>query len=226
MINNDIYKKLQKFCSNNDDQPKLSKPFVQHGDTYATNGHIAIRIPGEHSDIQYIKGKHPSAKGLFELSLVNDHTDSIILKKSDMSPYYRKYKCDNCNPNLMTEDHKCPECEGEGTVLFENDYNEYDFTCISCSGIGCKTVSGKIPTEICSCTFQWNQKDQTWFVGKLSFVNAGYLYALITTFGTIKVYPPEKAKDAVPITFDGGECRLMPLNNDDYTLIPINRKGK
>lgn len=28
----------------------------------------------------------------------------------------------------------CEECDGAGTVSFENDYNEYSFTCASCDG--------------------------------------------------------------------------------------------
>ena len=56
---------LSHYCGDEDDRPELSRPFSRGDYTYATNGHICVRIP-RRADVPEIEGT-PDASKLSEL---------------------------------------------------------------------------------------------------------------------------------------------------------------
>ena len=110
---------LQPFCSTDDFRPHLNRPFNSGGYTYATNGHILVRIPA----IEGVAG----CESLDVNDIVHQHFTTDLkfatarMKTMAVSRLAHNEKCDACDgtgiehecPNCHC---KCPECDGTGTM--------------------------------------------------------------------------------------------------------------
>lgn len=137
---------LMKFCSL-DDTRKLDKPFSNGTFTYATNGHIIIRVP--RTRIENIIIEHSMLNKINKLNFEPKHEGKWF--KMPEYNYPDKITCSQCRGTKYSIE--CPECELEGVVYFENSYNSYEVECKSCEGE--KTLPGndkKYPCPECDST--------------------------------------------------------------------------
>jgi hypothetical protein len=120
---------LNQFCSNDVTRVGMDKPFSQGDYTYATNGHVIIRI-ARNNDIPENQ-KAPKMTALdadFNKSITEWFGIPDIGEISETV-------CKECNGLGVT--FICFECEGGGEVCPQTDFNDYDEQmCMSCDGTG------------------------------------------------------------------------------------------
>lgn len=134
---------LQKFCSTDLTRVNINKPFSRGEYTYATNGHILVRIArigdiGEQEKSDKFKPTEPET--LF--AAVKDYPYHPI---PDI-PVPLSKDCFKCAGTGKTK--TCPECDGDGEVHFSTRWNDYTCECESCNGDGL-LVNGKGPDQTC-----------------------------------------------------------------------------
>ena len=107
---------LQKFCSDDITRPYIMKPFTRGEHTWATNGHIMIRVP-KIDGIEELGGLPPVEKpwGIADWSL-----PLRPLKFGKLPP-------------VEDEEGDCELCEGRGT---EHDCPGCPCVCENCHGSG------------------------------------------------------------------------------------------
>jgi hypothetical protein len=105
--------------------------------------------------------------------------------------------------------NQCPECDGEGEVTLENDFNEYKCTCQTCSGKGdYRGLSGgkEVPCRECGGTGKDLEHTPVNVNGVLvSDLYLSWIAALPNA--EIAVFGPN---DVVRFRFDGGDGFVMP----------------
>lgn len=120
---------LQKFCAADSYRTNINKPFSRGDFTYATNGHIMIRVPRIDSiGEQEISDKFKIIEPEKLFAAVKDHPFHLI---PDIPPLITK-ECARCGGSGKL--HICPECDGDGVVYFSNAYNDYTCDCETCGG--------------------------------------------------------------------------------------------
>lgn len=134
---------LERFCHPN--RNPLDKPFSQGEYSYATDGKIAIRI-------KRLSWIGELAKAPKMDCLPWNHKN---VKTWSAWPHYdisKVCKCGTCGGTGIIQ--ACPECDGEGSISLESDYNRYDFTCKTCDGKGDLPgdLAGGTPCEMCDRT--------------------------------------------------------------------------
>jgi len=134
---------MQKFCSEDSTRIQISKPFCVGDYVYATDGAICIEISKEFYDGQ----EYPiGIQDIKEKGLDSHFTNDQVFFDFPFTQDFEK-PCPQCGGNLagaLSED--CPECDGEGEITFENEYNEYD-------GIECKSCRGHGVLKSCGCCY-------------------------------------------------------------------------
>lgn len=122
---------LLPFCSPERSRSYLSLPFVigDGGFTYASNGHIAIRVPGRLTDVDQMK-KVPSIVGMFESVEGRDYRPFELVTAEDA----KLYRCASCLGRRYVID--CQTCEGSGTHTCSEDSCGCEHECGNCDGRG------------------------------------------------------------------------------------------
>lgn len=105
---------LQPFCSTENSLEYLRRPWSKEGFTYATNGHVLIRVP-RLSDVPE-NDKAPNTDKIFAGTADQTATQKIPTAKI---PKGRTFECVSCE-GRGTE-HDCPDCTCE---------------CEECGGVG------------------------------------------------------------------------------------------
>ena len=204
---------LKKFCHDDATRPNIATPWSAGEHSYATDGHILIRVPRledvpERDDV-------PAPDELFKIP---EPPEWFALADMALPAQESTEKtCPDCNGataiEAKEEGYDCPECDGGGTVEFDNRYSDYEVDCKTCSGGGkikkcepCKSA-GKITT----------QNMQPTQVGNAHF-QLRYLLLLKGLPGC-KLGPSAKDKDVASFTFDGGDGRLMPMIVDAWRKV-------
>lgn len=123
---------LKKFVSQDDPRKYMRSPFTRGEWTYATNGHIAVRVP-KIDGVEILPEKHiPNLESLFQSVGGND-----FIALPWMPPLE---ECPLCSGTGIA--YECPECGGSGQV-------EYGSTgvsaCRHCGGTGAKRDA---PTKV------------------------------------------------------------------------------
>ncbi len=128
---------LQKWCGQGDVRYYLNQPFNFEGRTIATNGHLMIAIPkvGKYEEIyDGLIGK------ISELLKPNNFTFSAFDYDLKMP---EKTACTFCKGTTKVTIENCQECDGDGEVEAETDFNTYVCDCKSCDGDGHTSIAGK-----------------------------------------------------------------------------------
>ena len=190
---------LCKFCDPG--REKQCGPFSFGEYTYATNGHLMLRLP-RLSDVPEWKALNEKAAALFDgLDFVT--LNAALVEIPDF-PQPKPEKCTVCKG--VGKISKCPECEGEGEVLLENDYNEYECTCKTCDGDG--SVSGA--DSICSsCNGTGKKKVVAKIAVGCTHLSSHYLNMLKELPG-MKIAPTEPVKGNY-FKWDEGDGLIMPM---------------
>jgi hypothetical protein len=181
---------LSKFCHN--DHQILCQPWSIEDHTYATDGHIMIRV-----------ARLPDVA---ENELAPDARQ--IVPKEQPAEWF---DIPDCNPPGLEDCPKCigqgkncdcPECDGDGAVWLKNSYNQYECECKSCEG------SGRLP-ECPSCEGTGKlYPEKRIEIGAAKF-HPKYLLRL-ASLPNCKIGPMGPTEVAW-FKFDGGEGVLMPV---------------
>ncbi len=182
---------LQSFCAKDDIRTYLMTPFVIDGHTYATNGHIIVRVLGGDPDPEQAVPE-PVRQTALKM-FATEYTD---YEPPPEIP--APQACSECAGTGQGDEDECEDCDGHGE--FTRGNHEYD--CKECDGSG-KVPGGKCPKYGC-----WSgQMRQPIWVGP-AFIDGRYLRLIAALPNArIRVVGPEAAAAFI---FDGGEGRVMP----------------
>jgi hypothetical protein len=186
--------KLERFRlpDNEANHFNMSQPWSVGAFTYATNGHLAVRMPRV--------PEIPERKNviMIEERLIWDHES--LLDYLPLPPYdlEGRQRCSLCT---------CPECDGEGEVIAETDYNEYEVTCKTCNGG--ELVPGDeegVPCRRCNGTGKDFDFAVAWGAG---FISA-YLLEMIKDLPGVQLSPTGDGMTPWRFIFHGGVGLIMP----------------
>lgn len=213
---------LQPFCGECNIRTYLNAPISLDNYTYASNGHLLVRVD-RRNDAQAPDNLPvklaDSFRSLPEKALKKRGTETGILHLSGFEPELTD--CNECEGLGLT--YVCPECEGNGEIIIDSQFNSYEMDCKTCDRTGTasedqiKTLRkrhsrhplvNKAPNRCQSCTGSGKRpKEQKHIVGDAS-LGSDYLL-LFKTLPNATVYAFGKA-DCALIVFDGGIGVLMP----------------
>lgn len=122
---------LQPFCGTDETCPYLMKPFSFGDFSYATGGHIIVRVPKR-------EGVEPPDKKF--------NADKP-LEGLDQASFARPaFKL----PPQPSEEDECEDCDGRG---YEHDCPHCECVCRACAGTGNQAAEGKLTTTFAGITF-------------------------------------------------------------------------
>jgi hypothetical protein len=190
---------LQHFCDAYGWRPWMKAPHTQHGNTFATNGRLIVRVLSE------LEGAFPLEDPAFdhhraELFGGVPEQERFIPWAEAETFVERRYghKCQDCG-GIGREASRCSECGGSGA--HECDCGE-DHKCGYCEGIGyCpRPDGGKCP--VCK-----GLDLQSVRISGLAV--SGYYHALIGLHLPAVEYGATPHKDAIYFRFYGGDGLVM-----------------
>lgn len=115
---------LQQFCGKDETRPYLMKPFTFGDFSYATNGHIMVRVPKR-------AGVEPPSKSF------NPEKPLEGLEQASFAA--PKFKL----PPQPSGDTECEACDGRG---YEHNCPDCECMCRACDGSGSAAVEGNYST--------------------------------------------------------------------------------
>jgi hypothetical protein len=116
---------LHPFCGSDEIRPYLMKPFSFGDFSYATNGHILVRVPKR-------EGVEPPDK-----KFNPDKPLADLEKASFTAPIFKL-------PPQPAADTECEACDGRG---YEHDCPHCECTCHACAGTGSQAAEGNYSTS-------------------------------------------------------------------------------
>ena len=190
---------LEKFVSQNDPREYMRSPFNRGEWTYATSGHIAVRVP-KIDGVEILPEEHiPKLDGLFKPA----HSDAFIA----LPQLLPLEECQMCNGTGTA--FQCPECDGEG----EFEYGTHTYRCKECDGSGQVGYGDKSKVACRHCGGTGATRYNPMKVGGSHF-DLFYLH-LINGLPGAKFAPGAGRMDMARFVFDGGEGILMPMDPKD-----------
>lgn len=193
---------LRFVAGRNDLREYMRAPFSRGDWIYATNGHIAVRVPKAEGIAAAESGKLEKIEGLFEKSKRDNFIGLPELPEAE--------KCPTCNGSGIG--YKCPECEGKGD--FDKGGHSYD--CKECGGSGQVDDGYDADKEPCvECDGYGESRYKAVAVGNWHY-DRRYL-AMVEKLPAVRFAQreegPKDFKDAAVayFVFDGGEGVLMPM---------------
>lgn len=180
---------------------KIFKPFSFGDFTYASNGHLLVRVP-RLDDCEEWESLNEQAARMFET--VDMPLVLAALVDIPDFPQPEPKKCSACKGTGKIT--LCPECEGKGYVEFANDYSEYECDCETCHGHG-STIGDE---HICeSCNGTGHKKKMTRIELGCAGFSSHYLNMLNELPG-MKIAPTEP-NNANYFKWDCGDGLIMPM---------------
>ena len=120
---------LKIFCSKDLRRPNRNSPYSRDGFTYATDGHILVRVKQLDS---VTNDQGPDVANILPQDFVFCE-NSIFHKLEKITA--EKNKCLTCEGTGVRK--KCEDCEGKGVHYFYSKLNvEYEVNCKECDGEG------------------------------------------------------------------------------------------
>jgi hypothetical protein len=216
---------LQPFCAKHDNRTYLKTPLSLDNYTYASNGHLMIRVDRRNDTpaAENLPEKlADSFRSMPEKAIQKLGTETGTLSLADFEPELTD--CNKCEGTGLT--YVCPECDGTGEITLETDFNDYNVDCESCGGR--RTVSdneikalrsrnsrhtgvNKKPNKCQSCAGSGKRTEEKYIAVGETTLATDYLL-LFKTLPNATVYAFGKADSAL-VVFDGGLGILMPIIN-------------
>jgi len=186
---------LEKYCCKDPERKFLSRPFTQHGITWATNGAFSVGIPS--------CGAPDTKDRPVDIDLVRNAAGEP--GEWFGIPQGIEYRaCPKCKGIALN--FECYECHGHGHVTLENEFTRY-------SGIECGSCEGEGKVPICiPCGGTGIDNSEEVFIGGVMFL-ANALHTL-KDLPNLEISPTGKQTPA-HLRFDGGGVGfLMPGKED------------
>ncbi len=196
---------LQRFCANEHDlRSYLHKPWAHKGYTYASNGHICIRVPApDQAETVFPHKVGDAAASIFERPAGAEY--------APLPEFAPAPDCGTCEGRGKVKMEPCADCDGDG--YFEHGHHEYH--CKECDGEG--SIYGVGDMQDCpDCCGSGRQARFVRFIPGVGY-DSRYL-AWIAALPGAKFAIGAAAKygehqGAGRFTFDGGEGVLMPMSD-------------
>lgn len=192
---------LQKFCSRDKTRLNINTPWSVGEYTYATNGHVILRVPRLPDVPENVVAPKVVIEGdpasLFPYAEPPEWFpfDAIDLPKPETQPCAT---CDGKGKNF-----ECPECDGSGEVEYSGRKASWTIDCELCHG------GGELDECVdCFGTGKFTPPKPIPVGG--SHFNLEYLIWLKELPGC-RVGPDADPLKQAPFQFDGGDGLLMPM---------------
>lgn len=196
---------LQKFCAKGEFRSFMLKPWL-HGDyAFATNGHIALRVPAD-GFLSVVAGGNGSEPNVSKLV---DKAKAFYLPMMSIPELVPPEVCEHCAGTGTAYD--CDPCDGEG--WFDHHGKEYE--CKWCNGAGQHQNGEGDPSYCWHCDGIGEKRYIQVAVGNSHF-DRRYL-ALIAALPNAKIAPNGPAAITY-FAFDGGDGALMPMRVDPQSV--------
>lgn len=197
---------LKPFCGRNDPREYLNAPWIENGMTYATNGHMGIRInqpyPGAPPADPYMAGR---IEGELQKALAATIPLQITF------PAELAKNCDRCTGWRFVVKESCEECEGGS---FSNGSHTYD--CKECDGMGeinipaVRKDPGAVECDACSGSGKVSRYIYLMANGVTHGYQEKYL-RLIAALPNVRFFVTDDNTRCARFDFDGGSGVLMPV---------------
>lgn len=122
---------INDFCNEYEVRDYIRKPFNVGDRTFATTGYLIVSIPLDEK-YDFTENEH-LLKVVPEMVNV-DGVDFEPMPKDLVFPLPEE--CGMCKGTGKATKKECYECDGEGEIELETDYNYYSFECKTCYGDG------------------------------------------------------------------------------------------
>lgn len=192
---------ISKFCGHNELRTWMNEPNRAGGYLYATNGHVAIRMPDDPSI---------DAADLAPISMMDlfNRLDPSAFTWHDIPSLGDVRKCPVCHGSGLATT-PCPDCDGEGDF----DYGHHTYECRHCHGdgfIGAASEKDKdaVPCDYCCGTGIEPYDGQD--VGTGYFAKR-YLLLISETFPGAKIGVPEDRESVAMWRCGDVVGALMPM---------------
>jgi hypothetical protein len=119
---------IAEFCDAGDSRAYCRTPFFHDGFTYATNGHILVRVPG---DVGFDSLSEPRV------------ADTLTGLFRDRPPFERPHDFIIPDDQDTSQEEDCDECDGSG---HEHDCPKCECSCDHCGGKGKHTAWSRVST--------------------------------------------------------------------------------
>lgn len=182
--------------------PEMCGPFSFGDYSYATNGHILVRVP-RLADVPEWEALNEKAARMFD-GLDFPALNAALVDIPE-SPQLAPEPCPFCSGTGKIT--TCPECEGTGEVGFENDFHCYECDCLTCHGSG-KVSGNESLCGYCNGTGKLKVTNPIEVGG--TFFSSHYLNLMRDLLPGVKIAPTETEK-ANYFKFDEGDGLLMPM---------------
>lgn len=224
---------LQKYCMDSGD-PRyyLTQPFSKDKSIYATNGHLAIRIDLNSSDMLGLRPKideeflDQRTKDLHNSTAVKideylQGVEDLQFVNFDALPPVDFKCCSACDgKGVVPKKIVCSECDGYGEVTLQNSHNTYEVECKTCDGK--HEVNSPSELEPCSnCEGQGKVVDERLNRVRLSgpmheftFFNHKLRLMAELPGAMYSVY-----QHGLAVKFDGGYGLLMRLKEENEVAL-------
>lgn len=196
---------LSVFCDSS--RHEIEKPFSLGPWSYATNGHLVVRVPRA-DDVPEWDAINERAQALFDR--VDMAAAEAALIEIPELPKVETTLCTTCAGQGRVKE--CPECDGEGEVELESSHHRYFNTCKTCNGDGLIGAADNVDDKkICTACHGTGKKTPTVRVplGATGF-SLRYL-SMLKAIPGMRIAPLH-ITDAAYFRFDGGEGLLMPMS--------------
>ncbi len=191
---------LKPFCG---DEERHKSPWRIGDYAYATNGIVAVRIPADDSVAEIPDCADgwlwfvESARKIDFLVEVNSFIDI---------PEFTLYVGDECSRCCGSgKTSKCRECDGDGELELESDYNLYEVCCKSCDGSGARAGG----SDICHLCYGAGKEGGWVLLGKQYI--AMRLWSLVNKLPGLKCHLSDDPAADVVFQFDGGRAVIATL---------------
>lgn len=208
---------LQRYCASEYDPRKyLRAPWLAGEWVYATNGHLAVRVPAaSRPDITATPEKAPNVGALFDMAFDRAGEFAPI-------PDVKKTQCSHCGGTGRLWAINCPDCDKDTPGEFE--HGSYTYDCKNCED----SAAGKGWVEVA----KEDRDAQSWPCERCDGVGlcrddsaeriggahyATRYLAMLSALPGARIRPGDPAPrdygaKVIPalVTFDGGHALLMP----------------
>ena len=209
---------LQRFCANETDpREHLRAPWRDGQWTYATNGHVCVRVHASvtgPAPVDRIVGKHPDTAALFA-KWIDDRPGEFLV----MPTLPAVQACRYCDGRGWHHAAKCPDC-----IDGEFKHGDHIYECQNCADEPVaagwidtgKQSDPQKPCEHCigrgfeMADFEIG--DQNWELGYLAWLAELPQLRVRTHYEPTEDGDP--LKDAAAFVFDGGQALLMPKRRE------------
>lgn len=198
---------LKPFCGRDDPRAYLNQPWQENGATFATNGHIGVRLDGLQDGLE---AAHPKIAGRIPRMLDEARANAIPLAIE--LPTDPAEPCRHCGGSGYVISKACDECDGSG--WFEKGSHTYD--CKECKEEGTIRTPAKQGDAEAEACWVCNGRGTVSRTIRLKANGATYAFAekylrLIVALPAVRFFVGPDNHRVARFDFEGGSGVLMPI---------------